>query len=66
MGWAVDLPTIVQVEDLDSAYRPRSDDPSFFRNWTNTSESRIHWSDVASTWTRETSDERLIAEDIKE
>jgi hypothetical protein len=66
MGWAVDLPTIVQVEDLDSAYRPRSDDPSFFRNWTNTSETRVHWSDVASTWTRETPDEVLIAEDVKE
>ena len=66
MGWAVDLPTIVQVEDLDSAYRPRSDDPSFFRNWTNTSETRVHRSDVASTWTRETPDEVLIAEDVKE
>jgi DNA helicase HerA-like ATPase len=66
MGWAVDLPTLVQLEDLDNAYRPRSEDPGFFRNWTATSEARIHWSKVASNWTRETTDAVLIVEDISE
>ena len=54
MGWAVDLPTIVQVEDLDRAYQPTSEDPSFFSSWIATESNSASWSDIASTWIRET------------
>jgi len=66
MGWAVDLPTIVQVEDLDRTYRPMSDDPSFFSSWIATESISASWSDIASTWIRETEEPVVIVEERTE
>jgi DNA helicase HerA-like ATPase len=66
MGWAVDLPTIVQVEDLDRTYRPMSEDPSFFSSWIATESISASWSDIASTWIRETEEPVVIVEERTE
>ena len=66
MGWAVDMPTIVQVEDLDRTYRPMSEDPSFFSSWIATESISTSWSDIASTWIRETEVPVVIVEERTE
>jgi DNA helicase HerA-like ATPase len=50
MGWAVDIPTIVQVDELDVRYRPQSEDPPFFRSWTTEASADIGWADITAEW----------------
>ena len=63
MGWAVDLPTIVQVEDLDRVYRPMSEDPSFFSNWIGEAPKSASWPDIVATWIGDNGETRSIVEE---
>lgn len=49
MGWASEVPTMIEVDELDSAYRPTSEDPRLLREWSNPSSS-TSWSEIVERW----------------
>jgi hypothetical protein len=63
MGWAVDLPTIVQLEILEGKYRPMSEDPSYFKSWTKSDAIGTSWSDITSLWNRDIADTIQLVDD---
>lgn len=60
LGWATELPVLVQMNNLPKAHRPRSDDPDFWAVWSGigsssmesdiSDERQIDWKKVASDW----------------
>ena len=50
VGWALDIPTLVRIADLDEKHRPRSADPDFAAAWTGGSSSTTDWSAVVADW----------------
>jgi hypothetical protein len=52
MGWAVDIPTIVQINELDSKYRPNSKDPPIFNSWVSMHSEMHDWTAITDRWTR--------------
>jgi len=51
LGWAVSVPTLVEMRELPESQRPRAPDPEFWRVWTGEEERRIDWSQIAESWT---------------
>ena len=56
VGWALDVPTLVRIDDLDPRYQPRSADPDFVALWRGDSRPDERWESVVRDWT---SDGRL-------
>lgn len=52
MGWASEVPMMIEVAELDSAYRPSSEDPLILEEWSSPSSS-TSWSDVVERWERD-------------
>lgn len=56
LGWASELPVIVQMSSLAENHRPRSDDPDFWAVWSgkdehdNPVERKTNWKQVADEW----------------
>jgi uncharacterized protein len=60
LGWASELPVLVQMDHLTAEHRPRSDDPDFWAVWTGRDPSDsgeesnvqrpIDWKQVADDW----------------
>jgi hypothetical protein len=51
LGWASELPVMVQMNYLSEEHRPLSNDPDYWRVWTDTSEQRIaDWKLIVSNW----------------
>lgn len=56
LGWASELPVLVQMNQLPEAHRPRSDDPDFWAVWSgkdnddNTVERTVDWKKIADDW----------------
>ena len=56
LGWASELPVFVQMKDLPSEHRPKSDDPDFWNVWSgkdaegNKVERSIDWKEIADDW----------------
>lgn len=50
LGWAVELPILVRMNDLPVAQRPQSDDPEFWDVWTGREEVSVGWEEVAKDW----------------
>lgn len=48
VGWAVEIPILVRVEDLPRQYRPSSSDPDLSAAWRDGG--AIDWSTVAGDW----------------
>ncbi len=61
LGWASELPVLVQMNFLEEKHRPQSKDPDYWATWINTSETArvVDWGNVAANW-QETAD--LVAE----
>lgn len=59
VGWAIDVPTMVRIDDLVERYRPNSADPDFGAVWSGARYGTADWSAVAEVWTtpHRTSDE---------
>lgn len=50
VGWAIDVPTLVRIDDLAAAYRPQSADPDFAAAWQGTAHGRADWEALATGW----------------
>ena len=50
LGWAAELPVLVQMNDLPDEMRPSSDDPEFWKVWTGESSREVDWKKVAEDW----------------
>lgn len=67
VGWAIEIPTLVRVNDLAVAHQPRSSDPDFAATWTGSAASRVDWDVVALEWTRAIADaEEDTNDDVEE
>lgn len=49
LGWASELPVLVQMNALPDHHRPKSDDPDFWAVWSDT-EREVDWKAVADDW----------------
>lgn len=49
LGWASELPVMVRMNLLDEKYRPKSDDPEYWKTWTESDRS-VDWKDIADKW----------------
>lgn len=49
LGWASELPVLVQMKYLEENYRPKSDDPDYWDNWINPN-SAVNWGEIAADW----------------
>lgn len=56
LGWASELPVLVQMSELPEMYRPKSGDPDFWAVWSGVDregqpvERRINWKEIADDW----------------
>ena len=50
LGWASELPVLVQMNNLPEEQRPKSDDPDFWAVWSGQSEREVNWGTIASDW----------------
>jgi hypothetical protein len=51
LGWAVSVPTLVEISELPEEQQPRSDDPHFWDVWTGKRERSIDWAEIVEDWT---------------
>jgi DNA helicase HerA-like ATPase len=49
LGWASELPVLVQMNALPDSQRPKSDDPDFWAVWTG-KERDVDWKVIADDW----------------
>ncbi|MBN6740323.1 DUF87 domain-containing protein [Acidithiobacillus sp. MC6.1] len=49
LGWASELPVLVQMNALPDSQRPKSDDPDFWAVWTG-KERDVDWKAIADDW----------------
>ena len=56
LGWASELPVLVQMNALPEQHRPKSDDPDFWAVWSGldskgrTVERQVNWKSIADDW----------------
>ena len=50
MGWASELPVLIEMNELPESQRPKSSDPDFWDVWTGTSERSVDWKKIADDW----------------
>ncbi len=52
LGWASELPVLVQMNYLEEEHRPKSDDPEYWRIWTDRGETgrTVDWGSIADNW----------------
>lgn len=49
LGWASELPVLVQMNALPEGQRPKSDDPDFWAVWSG-AERKVDWKAIADDW----------------
>lgn len=69
MGWASELPVLVQMNYLKEEHRPKSNDPDFWDVWTCKSEGQVNWIEISKDWQQygqldEGHEENQIADEI--
>ena len=50
LGWASELPLLVQMNDLPEEHRPKSEDPDFWDVWSNNSKREVIWKAITDEW----------------
>ena len=50
LGWASELPLLVQMNELPENQRPKSDDPDFWDVWSNKSPREVQWKAITDDW----------------
>ncbi len=50
LGWASELPVLIQMNELPKEQRPQSDDPDFWDVWTRQKERSVSWEFIADDW----------------
>lgn len=64
LGWASELPVLVQMNALPEQHRPKSDDPDFWAVWSGKDSNRkpverpVDWKKVADEWQQLSSQEQ--------
>ncbi|WP_081600199.1 ATP-binding protein [Cellulosimicrobium cellulans] len=51
LGWAAEVPTLVEVGHLERSQRPHSDDPRYWDTWTGAKLVDFEWEQVVDHWT---------------
>lgn len=49
LGWATEIPILVQMRHLPDANRPKSNDPEYWKYWTKNKE-KVDWQSIANDW----------------
>lgn len=49
LGWATELPILVQMKLLKKEFRPKSNDPEYWKYWTENKET-VDWQSIADDW----------------
>lgn len=49
LGWATELPILVQMKLLKEEFRPKSNDPEYWKYWTKNKE-KVDWQSIANDW----------------
>lgn len=50
LGWASELPLLVQMNELPENQRPKSDDPDFWDVWSNKYPRDVQWKTITDDW----------------
>jgi len=50
LGWASELPVLVQINALPENHRPKSDDPDFWGVWSGHAQREVDWTAIAADW----------------
>jgi hypothetical protein len=50
LGWASELPVMVQMKYLDKEHRPKSDDPDHWDVWTGEKGRKVNWKEIVLDW----------------
>lgn len=50
MGWASELPVLVEMNELPKTQRPQSSDPDFWDVWTGRKDRSVDWKAIADDW----------------
>lgn len=50
LGWASELPVMVQMNFLKEEHRPQSNDPDFWDTWTGKKAKAVDWKLIADDW----------------
>ena len=51
LGWAAEIPTLVEITELPECQRPKSSDPEFWDVWTGRKPRDIDWERITEDWT---------------
>ena len=65
LGWATELPVLVQMNHLSEEQRPKSDDPDFWDVWTGKEERAVDWKAVADDWQQVMTEKHQVAEELE-
>jgi hypothetical protein len=67
MGWASELPVLVQMNYLKEEHRPKSNDPDFWDVWTCKSDGQVNWNEISKDWQQYGQlDEGHIADEVED
>jgi hypothetical protein len=50
LGWASELPVLVQINSLPEDQQPKSKDPDFWDVWSGKVERPVDWKAIADDW----------------
>ena len=50
LGWASEIPILVEISELDEVSKPKSDDPDFWGVWTRKEARKVNWEKIAEKW----------------
>nr|WP_250685683.1 ATP-binding protein [uncultured Sediminibacterium sp.] len=66
LGWASPIPILVEMNDLEKKYRPKSDDPDFWEVWTRDRERDEDWKKVSEEWQNQSAESAEIKDEKKD
>ena len=49
LGWASELPVMVRMNYLNEQFRPKSDDPEYWKTWTESNKT-VKWNEISREW----------------
>lgn len=65
LGWAAELPVLVQMNHLSEEQRPKSDDPDFWDVWTGKEKRAVDWKAIADDWQQVMTEKQKNVEEQK-
>ncbi|MEO0297666.1 MAG: ATP-binding protein [candidate division WOR-3 bacterium] len=72
LGWAIPIPTLIEINELPEEQRPKSADPEFWDVWICEKERKVNWDKISEEWqekkANETADQKsdVNIENMKE